>query len=514
MAQMPQMSQTAQKGQTFGRGRRFAILINVVLMVTLALAAAGIGIYLTGFTDLRRRFDLTDANTYTLSAQTRSILESLQKDVEVITVFDKQTWWWDHDRVRPKAMQYVLDLLQEYRVRGRGRLAIENLDPGIDDERIRSVYEQYNLNAYNLVIVRHGDNKRILGLETDLADFDLGSYTPVVRPTRLKAYRAEESLSAAIHEVTKGEPPKIYALTGHAEMALSSGGGLGASLVAHTLGADNMIVEPLSLLAAGRIPDDASAVLMLSPSHPFTDEERVALDAYVRRGGRFFIALAPFAGHGLEEWLRELGVVLEAVVVCHTQSGTLTAAAASEMWVGGGAPGNYGIHPIVDALRIEGQPFKVIASGGIAAVAGREAEFTSLMTSHPDAFGDLRSGEGDRSNDFTLDPRIEASGQRILGAVVEPKESNGARIVVLPGAASITNYTLAQSPGNETFLRRAVAWLIGTDKKVVTVPPRTPRANVADLREGEEDQIFLYTSVYLPLGALVLALLVWWARRK
>jgi hypothetical protein len=89
---MSAMSPMGGPRTTFGRGRRLTIFVNVVVMVVLAMTVAGIGIYLTGFTEIRRRFDLTSEHTYTLDIRTKRILGDLEKDVEIITAFDHVPW--------------------------------------------------------------------------------------------------------------------------------------------------------------------------------------------------------------------------------------------------------------------------------------------------------------------------------------------------------------------------------------------------------------------------------------
>ena len=503
--------------QTFGRGRKFAIFSNVLLMVSLALTAAIIGTYLTGFTTFRQRFDLTAAETYSLQGETLRLLENLDRDVEVISVFDKQTWHQDVDRVRLKAMEYVTDLLQEYRVRSRGRLSVENLHPLADDERVRDLFQELNLSRYNLLIVRSGQNWRILGLESDLIDLDVGSPPPVFRKTRLKSYRVEEAISSAMFEVTQDEKARVYWLAGHGELSLTSGDVMSGSAAGTSLTQDNLDLRELSLGVQGRIPDDADAVLIIGPEPPFSDTEIVALGAYLRSGGHLLLALDPLGDRSLDGLLGDLGVEFERNIVCHSQKGQLTAAQVTEQWVGPAntrSPGTYGDHEITSTLVLESIPMVVIRSGGVSPKPDAIEQFTTLIVSHRDSFGDIPA-DPTTSGDYKIDPRVEQEGQRVMGAALEPRQGDyrGARVVIMPSHSFATNMALGQVPGNDRFLRRCVAWLVGK-RKTIDLPPRTPRYAVAELRPGEETDVFLYTAVYLPLGAVLLGLMVWMARRR
>lgn len=501
---------------TFTGSRRAAIALNVTLMVLLACVAAAIVIYLTGFTTLRRRIDLTEARSYTLSAETRSLLASLDKSAEIVTIVDPVTFHWDVDRVRPKAMEYALDLLQEYKVRSHGKLSVDNLDVRLDDARVRSLLlDLGGLVETNLVVVKCGENRRVLTLDADLADFFMGSPLPVLQPTRMLAFKAEEAITSALYAVTLDKRPKVYVITGHDEMSVDQLTDREAGLLRATLEKDNLQIEPLALFAMREVPQDADAVLLLGPHTALVEEERAALDAYLRRGGKLLACVEPDGDASLDPLWKAIGIELERRFVIFprpTLAQSAPATAHSITSASGGKYGSYGTHPITSALVDSNANMWISESGGISAAPGTDAQFTSLALSHPESFGDeLVNG---RLGDERQDPKYEKLGQRTLIAAVEPKAPYaGARVVFAASRWWLSNAALRTTPGNEKFARRAMAWLVG-QKREIAVPPRRPRATVADLHPEEYDRILLYTVAYLPLGALVLAVVVWLARRR
>lgn len=503
----------APLSQTFGGGRRFAILINVILMVGLAVAAAAIVIYLTGFTNFRHRIDLTAARTYTLSQETLRLLETLDRDVEILSVFDSTLQPWDPEQVFPKAMEYTSDLLQEYRVRSNGRLTAENLDPRHDASRVMDLFRELGLRSYNMVIVRSGKNKRVLSLQNDLAEIDV-SQLSFGGPPVLVAYRTEEALSTALYQVTQDKPVKAYVITGHEEMSTDSGAPTEAGLVVSNLKQDNVDAEKLPLFSQRVVPQDADLVIVLNPRQAYVDDERAALDDYMRRGGRLLIAADPLADRSLDPWLLQLGLVIERNFICHSQGGALKDASPAETWVGNSSPGDFGRHPITDAMIQANDLMVIPLNGAVAGAPGTETRFTSLLLSHPDAFGDVLKDDKEPGN-FIIEPRLgERAGQRAFAAALEPAGAHeGSRVVYIAGSVWCANKVLNDVVGNAKFLRRSVAWLTGRNKQVVHVPPRTPRVARAELRASEYDTIFAYTVLYLPAGALLLAVLVWFARR-
>lgn len=496
-----------RRSQTFGSGRRAAIFLNVVVMAGLALAVGALVVYLAGFTDLRRRFDLTRAGTYTLSQETIHLIESLDRDVEIIAVDDGVVQWWDPEGVLPKAMEFTNDLLQEYRVRSKGRLSVEHVNAARDTVRVTDLYRELELRATNVVVVRSGESRRILGVIGDLADIDVSQVQMGGRPV-LRSYRVEEALSSAIYEVTQEKRHKVYVSTGHGELSTAQGEALGASWFAATLVQDNLAVEPLSLFQLKRVPQDADLVVLLAPREDLVPEEVAALDEYLRRGGRLLVADDAENGtKSLDPLWERVGLLLDRDLVCDTQKGALRGSDPAGHVIGPRAPGDYGRHPITDALRADNETVLVIKSGAVAPTPEKAGRFTSLLLSNVNAFQD-------KNGDLIHQPRDEDAGQRCLGALFEPDgDYQGARVVFLPSMPWVTNQVLAAATGNQKFLRRTVAYLVGKSR-TIRLPPRTPTRPREDLRPQEYDEIFRYVVIWLPVGALVLAVMVWLARRR
>src|SRR5439155_25365085 len=58
--------------------------------------------------------------------------------------------------------------------------------------------------------------------------------------------------------------------------------------------ADNFTVDTLNLLAAGSIPEDASAVVIAAPKQPFQQPELDAISRYMDARGRLILLVDPF----------------------------------------------------------------------------------------------------------------------------------------------------------------------------------------------------------------------------
>src|SRR5690606_27547546 len=71
---------------SFSPGRRFAILLNVVLSALALLVLVGMANYLAA--GYYKRLQLSDHSRVDLSPQTRKVLQSITNDVEVTLFFD------------------------------------------------------------------------------------------------------------------------------------------------------------------------------------------------------------------------------------------------------------------------------------------------------------------------------------------------------------------------------------------------------------------------------------------
>lgn len=523
-------------GSTFGAGKKAAIFLNVVLMIGLALVASGVVVYLTGFTTIKRRIDLTQAETYSLTRDTIALLEGLDKDVEIVTVTDPAAVGaYDPEGVVARAMEYVRDLLEEYEVRSRGRLLVEHVDVHRDGARVRDLQVEIGVLFYNYVLVRCGDNRRVLQLAPDLAEILPGDQA-VRRPTQLVAYRVEEAISSAIFGIVDDEKPRVYVISGHdEEVIVSRTAPSGGSLLPVSLGRDNVDVRDLPLFQTKAIPEDAAAVFLLGPHTPFLEDERAALDAYLRRGGRLLVALDPLCDDSLDPLLDALGVEVERAEI-RTEAGTETVKALIVRpteaiaqredprvhYLGGSSNAPLGQHPVVDDLRAKGIQVVFEQCAAWKVKPGFERDVTTLASSHPMVFGDLPAGKPkpgvDPSSlfDFQLDPRIETRAQRALALALEPSTAGyqGSRVVVAGSWLAFSNSAIGRFSGNDLFLRRVTSWLIGKKKGAIAPPPRLPPPLVTELKPEEYDQIAFYTMVVLPGAAVVLSILVWFARRN
>ena len=93
-------------------------------------------------------------------------------------------------------------------------------------------------------------------------------------------FAGEAQMTSAIEYVTSDNLPVVYLLNGNGESSLSSD-------FSSILADDNFRTEQLSLITGdGKVPSDASCVLLNVPQNDLSEDEVSALEEYIDGGGK------------------------------------------------------------------------------------------------------------------------------------------------------------------------------------------------------------------------------------
>ena len=184
--------------------RRRALFAAVLAVANLIL----LNVWLGPFT--RLRVDLTADRAYSLSPATVSLLGGLSEPLLVRAYLSERT----HPLLAPLAPQ-ITDLLEEYRIAGRGTVTAEVVDPGTSPQaeeeasqrysihptpfQVEDRFEQGIVNSYFNVLVSYGDQYEVLGFR-DLIRIYRGR--DGVTEVRLRNF--EYDLTRAIKKASSG----------------------------------------------------------------------------------------------------------------------------------------------------------------------------------------------------------------------------------------------------------------------------------------------------------------------
>ncbi|MCZ2096773.1 MAG: GldG family protein [Anaerolineae bacterium] len=471
-------------GESFRRRQtRYGALSLASVLIVLGILA-GIN-YIATRQD--KRWDLTAAQQFSLSDQTRKVLGSLAQPLE-IEVYSRADRFAD-----------FRDRLQEYRYASP---KVETSFIDVDRERQRAL--QNGISAYDTVLVRYaGRTERATG-------------------------SSEQDLTNAIIKAVEGKSKKVYFVQGHREKdTVSSDERTGYSGIAQAMGRDNFAVEKLALAQQADVPADADVLVIAGPQIDYLPQEVAALKRYVDRGGKLLVMLDPpdtpdappltnLLGF-LQEWGFGTGhdIVLDLVGQATLGSPEIPVVAS------------YPPHPIVDTLNVI-TAFPATQTISTSTAAGGRTPQAFLETS-PQSFAKkdlsvLRAGgqvtvdeaKGDRHGPLVIGAALSADAPDAPAA--QPDPANPAapppapqtRLVVIGDSDFAANSSLGFG-GNRDLFMNALNWLAGADS-LISLRPRDPEDRRITLPPSGRGVTVLLASA-IPLVCFGAGFFTWWRRR-
>jgi len=173
-----------------------------------ALNALALNVWLAPVT--RARADLTTDGEYSVSDVTERILADLDEPLEITAYLSERT----HPLLAP-LIPRLKDFLSEYQIRGRGKVRVQIIDPGEDDEIKAQIGEDYGIksvpfrvsgqneealvNSFFHVLVRYGSEYEVLSFQ-DLIEVHADDNGDV----QVRLRNAEYDITRAIKKVSQG----------------------------------------------------------------------------------------------------------------------------------------------------------------------------------------------------------------------------------------------------------------------------------------------------------------------
>lgn len=222
------------------------------------------------------RVDLTASGTFSLSEQTKNILKSLNKPIDIKAFY--QTAAPDQSKAK--------DLLDTYRYFDKN-ISYEFIDP----DRQPEVAKRYAIRTYGTLVIEG------LGKKETVQTAD------------------EESITNALMKLTRKEAKKIYFLIGHGERTPENSGKDGYSSVQSALEKEDYTVSDLNLLEKAEVPADAAALIIAGPQKPLMSQEIESLKAYLDKGGKVMAFIDPYNDGGLTDFVKGYGIKLDNDIV-------------------------------------------------------------------------------------------------------------------------------------------------------------------------------------------------------
>ena len=451
------------------------------------------------------RWDLTAARQYSLSDQTRRVLDSLTAPVRIL-VFD-----------RAQEFPRYRDRLGEYAYLSN-QVTVDYID--VDKQPLLA--RQYEVQSYGTIVFDYGG--RVERVTSD----------------------AEQDLTNGLITVIEGVQQTVYFLEGHGEKAHTGADGDGYSTVSSALGLDNFDVESLVLAQQSAVPEDATVVVVAGPQTDLLPGEVEALRVHLDRGGKLLVLIDPPNDseapepEGLLGLLREWGIEPGTdVVVDASGMGQLLGADASVPVVA-----NYPFHPITDQFNLltayplarsmnaaTGNPEGRVAQSFLetSAQSWAEADIDELATGQVE----LNEEAGDRPGPVTIGMAVSAPAPSVEPAVTgtdaeddKPDADGGApdaeddetdatppetRLVVIGDSDFATNGVVGIQGNRDMFLN-TVNWL-AQQESLISIRARDPEDRRLTLTADQQRRLFWLSLVLVPGFVLSTGVYTWWRRR-
>jgi ABC-type uncharacterized transport system involved in gliding motility auxiliary subunit len=479
------LSQWREVARSFsGREAKFGTVAIVSSIVVLAILVA------VNYLGVRhnKRWDLTAAKQFTLSDQTRKILDGLQKPVAV-KVFAQAD---DFQRFRDRLDEYLYASKQ---------VSIEYIDPVKSPSRAN----QYQVQQLGTVVFEYdGRTERVTS-------------------------DGEQELTNGLIKVVQGQQHKVYFVQGHGEKNTEGQERESYSTIAASLTAENYTVEKVVLAQQKDVPADVSVLVVAGPKTDFFAPEVDMLKRYLAKGGKIFFLIDPpdKAGGGeltgltalLGEWAIDIG---NNVVVDASGMGQL-------LGTGPEVPvaAKYQPHPITDRFNL--LTAYRLARSVAPATGGTTGKFPqTLVETSPNSWGETdvktlnTSGQvtrdldkGDKAGPVSLAAAVSAPATDVpapaAGAKPEDTRKPETRIVVFGDSDFASNGWLGIQ-GNRDLFMNSVNWL-AQQENLISIRPRDPEDRRITLTADQQERIFWLTVFIIPGLILIGGVHTWWRRR-
>lgn len=412
------------------------------------------------------RLDLTETQRFTLAPQTQALLQGLEEPAKV--------WLFS-----PQPNEANTTLLENYRRVAGGNFDYEYVDPQANP----GLVQQFDVGQVGDVFLEVGEQRQYV-------------QTVGVEPL------TEAQLTRSLANVLGGDRLTVYFLQGHGEPTLLPGGEDSISKAVRALEEATAVAEPLNLIEAGRVPEDADVVVLVSPESQLFAPEIEALQAFLNEGGGVLALVDPNTDPGLSGFLDEWGIGLGDRV-----------AIDPERWVQGYGPVaplviDYGDHPITEDFGQNYSLFPVVRPVEYATDADENAPDEGVTGDGVTDEGETGEGETDEAAtaegdtpDDTPENAPETSTDNPNGVQYSP--------LLFTSNASWAEANLDESPdwelNPEEDAPGPLVLAVAAEKPVDDAPPSgttpTPRPTASPTPESGENVTDPQTEANAPAGA-------------
>lgn len=442
--------------------------------------------------------DLSVNRQYSISEETRKVVEALNEDVHIYTLYSEST--------SSGQRQMMEEILKRYEALGRVRT--QNLDMLANPASVSRFRAEDTQLAANSIIVANADESRFRIIpQSELYDYEVDYQTQTY--TKYD-FVGEQAVTSAIVYVTSQDTPVVYFLQGHDEMPLSQ-----MRHVTDALQARNYEPKGLYLSDADADLKTGDVLIAVAPAQDLSETEYEILKTFMANGGRLYYASNYVSGalpyfdmllslYGVEVdkglLIEDVGYVeyyyrnqLYLMPDIHTkpEEEQMNAAAGFEK-------DDYVVLPQSQAVRM-------------TEMREMGTQYESILTTSPKAY--IKSV---MTQTTTLDrEKQDETGAFPMAVAMKKSMASGGdiRLFVIGNALFMMDDSLFTAYDNDKLLFSPLQWLSG-EGSVVQVPAKSMGSYVLRMPNNTVYHVLTATVIgVIPAVVLIAGMIVWRRRR-
>ena len=430
------------------------------------------------------RIDTTTGKSFSLSDQTKKILDGLEEDINVTAFYSER-----HYR-----RNLARDLLNEY-AQQSSKFRLNFVDTYVKPGMVIT----YQIKQDGTVVFEQGDKRE------DVKN----------------SQNEEQDFTSAILKLLSAEQKKIYFLEGHGERDIDGYDDNGYSNLKSIIEADNYLVDTLILAGRTFVPTDCSVLVIAGPEKPLMPQEEEVIAKYLAEGGKAVIMSDPAPSPSLSSLLARWGVKAHDDIILDAFGNTMLGAINIPVTV------SYNNHPITAPMgRI--MTFFPMARSVVPEENLRAGlKVVKLVETSPDSWGEIDTRALLEDRQFEYDESIDFKGPMNMAIAVALEEKAQSptdpaqppdnkrkekRVLVAIGDSDfVTNKYLQE--GNPDFFMNSVNWLTEAEGLISIRPKDQEMVTVRSLT-GRQLRFVTYFSIFaIPLILMIIGGIVWLKRR-
>jgi ABC-2 type transport system permease protein len=224
------------------------------------------------------RWDLTQSKQYSISKVTKNTIGSLDDVVNIKAYFSKNL---PSQFITIK--QEVTDILDEYQNYSKGKIKVEFIDPGTDEQTQRELYMK-GIPQLTFEILEKDKSQLVNGYMGIAISY--GNKTEVIPAVQQNTQDLEYQITTAIKKVITDKIATVGFLTSNGVMTSASGISTAYKEVQKLY-----TVVDVNLKDEKTVPTEVNTLIIAGPKEKFTDAELKAINSFVMRGGSLFVML-------------------------------------------------------------------------------------------------------------------------------------------------------------------------------------------------------------------------------